>query len=68
VLIGARAPHPELFSGMTWGVDTVFAETQARVKARGLTSIKLPMLWDVDTEIDLARMERECPELSLQAN
>jgi uncharacterized protein len=68
VLIGARTAYPELFNGVTWGIDTVFAETQARVKARGLTSVELPMLWDVDTEIDLARMERECPELSLQAN
>ena len=68
VLIGARAVYPELFNGMTWGINTVFAETQARVKARGLTSIELPMLWDVDTETDLARLERECPELSLQTN
>jgi len=68
VLIGTRTAHPELFNGMMWGIDTVFTETQARVKACGLKCIELPMLWDVDTENDLARMERECPELSLQTN
>jgi uncharacterized protein len=65
VLIGARAAHRELFNGANWGTSTVFAETRARVKAIGLTSVELPMLWDVDTENDLARMEREIPELSL---
>ena len=65
VLIGARAPHPELFVEMTWSVPSVLAETRARIAALGLTSRELPPLWDVDTEDDLARMEREFPELAL---
>jgi rSAM/selenodomain-associated transferase 1 len=65
VLIGARAPHPELFAGMTWSVPTVLAETRARIAARGLSCAELPALWDVDTEDDLARMERAFPELAL---
>jgi hypothetical protein len=65
VLIGARAPHPALFAGMTWSVRSVLTETRTRIAARGLTSHELPALWDVDTEDDLARMERAFPELAL---
>ncbi len=65
VLIGARAPQPELFSGMAWDTATVLAETRARISAKGLACIELSQLWDVDTEPDLARLEREHPELSL---
>lgn len=65
VLIGARAPHPDLFAGMTWGVDTVLAETRGRIAALGLNAIELGPLWDVDSEDDLARMERELPALAL---
>ena len=65
VLIGARAAHPELFSGMDWGVPSVLAETRRRIAALGLAAAELPPLWDVDTEDDLARMERAFPELAL---
>ena len=65
VLIGARAAHPELFAGMTWGVDTVLTETRRRIATFGLKAIELSPLWDVDSEDDLARMERELPVLAL---
>jgi hypothetical protein len=65
VLIGTRAPHPGLFAGMTWGTASVLAETRARIAALRLKSIELAPLWDVDTEPDLARLERELPELAL---
>jgi rSAM/selenodomain-associated transferase 1 len=65
VLIGARAAHPELFSGIAWGSATVMQETRARIAALGLRSIELPALWDVDTEADLARFERLFPEMAL---
>jgi rSAM/selenodomain-associated transferase 1 len=65
VLIGMRAAQPDLFTGMTWGTPTVLAETRRRVAALGLNAVELPPLWDVDTELDLARMERELPELAL---
>ncbi len=65
VLIGARAAHPQLFAGIAWGTATVLAETRARISALGLTSVELHALWDVDTESDLARFEREHPELAL---
>lgn len=65
VLIGMRAPRPELFSGMTWGAPTVLAETRRRIAALNLRAIELAPLWDVDTEDDLARLEREHAELAL---
>jgi len=65
VLIGARAAHAELFSGMTWGTSSVLAETRAQIAKLGLKSVELATLWDVDTDADLLRLERELPELSL---
>jgi rSAM/selenodomain-associated transferase 1 len=65
VLIGARAAHPQLFSGISWGTAMVLAETRARIIALRLALAELPPLWDVDTESDLARLEREHPELAL---
>jgi hypothetical protein len=65
VLIGARAPQAELFSGIAWGTASVLAETRARIEALGLTARELAPLWDVDTESDLMRLEREQPELAL---
>jgi rSAM/selenodomain-associated transferase 1 len=65
VLIGARTAHAELFAGIAWGTATVLAETRARISALHLASVELAPLWDVDTESDLARFEREYPELAL---
>src|ERR1022692_4321682 len=61
VLIGARAAHPQLFSGIAWGTPTILAETRARIAALGLTAIELDPLWDLDTETDLVRFERMFP-------
>ena len=65
VLIGARAAHPQLFSGIAWGTASVMQETRARIAALGLKAIELPALWDLDTEADLARCERLFPEMAL---
>ena len=65
VLIGARAPHAGLFEGMRWGTSTVLAETRTRIAALGLSAVEFDPLWDVDTEEDLARLERELPALAL---
>lgn len=65
VLIGTRTAQPGLFSGIAWGSATVLAETRARIMAQSLVLNELPPLWDVDTEDDLARLEREIPALSL---
>jgi hypothetical protein len=65
VLIGTRSMQPALFADMRWGTETVLAETRARVIAHRLVLAERPPLWDVDTEIDLVRLEREYPELRL---
>jgi hypothetical protein len=65
VLIGARAAHEELFSGIAWSTASVLQETRARVSSLGLKAIEFPALWDIDTEADLARFERMFPELAL---
>lgn len=68
VLIGLRAPEPTLFQGIPWGTPKVLAETRARVIAKGLLLNELPPLWNLETEEDLTRLEREVPELSLTAS
>ncbi len=65
VLIGMRSAQPALFADIGWGTHTVLAETRARVIAHRLVLAERPPLWDVDTEIDLARLEREYPDLRL---
>jgi rSAM/selenodomain-associated transferase 1 len=65
VLLGMRKPQPALFSNIAWGADTVLAETRARIIEHRLMLLERPPLWDVDTEADLARLEREYPEFRL---
>lgn len=65
VLIGTRQPQPALFDGITWSTAGVLADTKARIAAAGLTARELPPLWDVDTNDDLDRLERELPHLAL---
>jgi glycosyltransferase A (GT-A) superfamily protein (DUF2064 family) len=50
---------------MVWGRPTVLAETRKRIAALKLSAIELDPLWDVDTEADLTRLERELPALAL---
>jgi rSAM/selenodomain-associated transferase 1 len=56
VLIGSRRPQPGLFADMTWGTDTVMAETRRRLVRDGLTWREPAALWDVDRPEDLARL------------
>src|SRR4029077_239253 len=65
VLIGTRTPQPAIFADIAWGTNTVLAETRARIIEQRLALMEQPPLWDVDTEADLARLEREFPELKL---
>ena len=65
VLLGMRKAQPALFSNIAWGGSTVLADTRARIVEQRLMLVERPPLWDVDTEIDLARLEREFPELKL---
>jgi hypothetical protein len=63
VLIGLRAPHPEVFEGIAWGGERVLAETRARLGALGLRWSEPAILWDVDRPDDLERLAREVPDL-----
>jgi len=65
VLLGMRKAQPRLFSNIAWGGSSVLADTRARIVEQRLMLIERPPLWDVDTEIDLARLDREFPELKL---
>lgn len=65
VLIGTRTPQPAIFADIAWGTSNVLADTRTRVIEQRLMLIEQPPLWDVDTEADLARLEREFPELKL---
>lgn len=65
VLIGTRSAQPALFSGIAWGTNTVLAATRERIIEQRLVLTEQPPLWDVDTEADLARVEREFPDLKL---
>jgi rSAM/selenodomain-associated transferase 1 len=65
VLIGTKVAQPGLFAGIAWGTAEVAAQTRARAEALGLSLCDLAPLWDVDTESDLARAEREFQELKL---
>jgi rSAM/selenodomain-associated transferase 1 len=59
VLIGARAPQPELFADMPWGTAAVMRETRRRLKRAGLAWHEFAPLWDVDVAADLERLRRE---------
>lgn len=65
VLLGMRKVQPALFSNIAWGGSSVLADTRARIVEQRLMLIERPPLWDVDTEIDLARLECDFPELKL---
>lgn len=54
-LIAATAPHPALFSGISWSTDSVFAQTVAKIAAAGLTLAMLPPWYDIDGPADLRR-------------
>lgn len=65
VLVGMRKAQPTLFSNIPWVRITVLADMRARIVEQRLMLVERPPLWDVDTEIDLARLDREFPELKL---
>ena len=62
VVIGPARPMPFLFADMAWSTDTVFAETLARLAARGIGPAILPELDDIDTPADLARWPDFAPD------
>jgi len=54
-LLAMKRLYPELFQNISWGSDTVFAETIAACSDLGLDHFLLPVLNDVDEEKDLTQ-------------
>lgn len=52
-LVGLRQPQPALFDGISWGTDSVLAQTLAAVEREGLTLATLPLWYDVDSAAGL---------------
>jgi uncharacterized protein len=52
-LIGLRSPVPDLFENMPWSTNRVYALTERKIQALGLTLEVLPKLRDLDTVEDL---------------
>jgi len=59
-LIGVKAVHRELFAGISWSTDRVFAQTVARAEEARLDAEVLPRWYDVDDGPSLRRL---CEEL-----
>ncbi len=51
-LIGLKVPQPQLFKGIDWSTDRVFAETVRRAQHHGLKTHLLRVLADIDTVED----------------
>jgi rSAM/selenodomain-associated transferase 1 len=56
VLIGLKAPCPELFTNMPWSTAVVAQETQRRLAALGLSTWVGSMLHDIDEPADLIHL------------
>jgi rSAM/selenodomain-associated transferase 1 len=54
-LVGLRQPHPELFTGISWGRGEVLAQTLARARQQALQVYLLPRRDDLDTPADYRR-------------
>ncbi|MEP6702489.1 MAG: TIGR04282 family arsenosugar biosynthesis glycosyltransferase [Betaproteobacteria bacterium] len=55
-LVGCRGAAPDCFEQIPWSTGGVMSETRAQLSARGTTWLELPVVWDVDTPADLARL------------
>jgi rSAM/selenodomain-associated transferase 1 len=59
VLIGLRQEAPDLFSGISWGTNTVMEETRLRLRRLKWRWRELPQVWDVDRPEDIERLKME---------
>jgi rSAM/selenodomain-associated transferase 1 len=62
-LLGMRRLIPEVFEGIPWSSDQVFALTYQRLQEMGLSCRLLPMLPDCDRPEDLLRISNANPEI-----
>lgn len=59
VLLATSNPRTELFEGISWGSNTVMAETRSRMSRLAWRWQELPVRWDVDRPEDYDRLLRE---------
>jgi hypothetical protein len=59
VLIGLRHLAPGLFSGISWGTNSVIEETRLRLRRLKWRWCELPPRWDVDRLEDIERLKIE---------
>lgn len=59
-LIGTRQPSRAWFSGLPWSTDRVLAWTVDRIEAEQKIACRLPVIWDVDEVVDVARYRSWC--------
>jgi rSAM/selenodomain-associated transferase 1 len=59
VLLGLRRLAPGLFSGISWGTNTVMDETRLRLRRLKWRWHEMPQRWDVDRIEDLERLRKE---------
>lgn len=57
--VGCRRPDPGMFAGVTWSSPDTLRETAASFRAYNLTVTLLADWYDVDTEVELARLAAE---------
>ena len=58
-LIGLRRYAPELFTGISWGTESVLDQTRACLRRLGWKWHELSERWDVDRPEDVDRLIRE---------
>jgi rSAM/selenodomain-associated transferase 1 len=59
LLMGLRRYAPELFTGISWGKESVLEETRHRLRLLGWKWHELQERWDVDRPEDLERLRNE---------
>lgn len=66
-LLGMNAFYPQLFDGMTYSHDRVFADTLRRAAQTGAHLTVLPRWYDVDEPADVRRMLDDLAEVPARA-
>lgn len=56
-LIGVKHCPPGLLNGIEWSKPTTMQQTISRLRQKGLSVVLLPQWFDVDTVVELARLE-----------
>ncbi|QID18262.1 glycosyltransferase [Nitrogeniibacter mangrovi] len=64
VLVGLHRPEKRVFDNVRWGGAQVMARTRDNLRAAALRWTELPMRWDVDRPVDLARLNTLRPALT----